>query len=428
MKSIGFVFHTLAASLLFAGALAQAQQITGTVTDKTTGKPAAGDTVVLVNPQAAMGEVARATTDAHGHYLLNAPGAGSYLVRVTHQGAPYFIAAPQGNAPGDIPVYDVAAKVTGVYCEADVMEMESVNGQLHVVERFFVHNTSMPPKTQWSTHSFEVVLPPDALLEDAAAQRPSGLPTALKMDPDGPKGHYAFNFPIEPDNGQKSTLFQFSYAVPYSSHTFTFHIQETLPTESVGVLLPKSMKLVSGPGPVFQSVPEDPSVQTFVAKNAVPGKILAFTVTGTGALPDESQSSGQGDQSQGAASNQPGGGLGTPIGTPDPLSRYKWFILGGLALLLAGSAGVLLRKPAAAAVTGPAYAASPAVPATSIPMAGAAAQTGATGQNPALMNALKDELFAIESERLAGTLGAEEYEELKAALDKVLQRALKRKA
>jgi hypothetical protein len=36
------------------------------------------------------------------------------LVRVTHQGAGYFIAAPQGGAPGDIPVYDVAAKVQGV--------------------------------------------------------------------------------------------------------------------------------------------------------------------------------------------------------------------------------------------------------------------------------------------------------------------------
>jgi hypothetical protein len=33
---------------------------------------------------------------------------------VTHQGAEYFIAAPQGGGTGDISVYDVAAKVEGV--------------------------------------------------------------------------------------------------------------------------------------------------------------------------------------------------------------------------------------------------------------------------------------------------------------------------
>ena len=105
-----------ALSLLFAGALAQAATVTGTVTNKTTGKPAVGDTVVLVDPQAGMSEVAHTTTDARGHYSLNKPGSGPYLIRVTHQGAGYFIAAPQGGAPGDIPVYDVAAKVQGVYC------------------------------------------------------------------------------------------------------------------------------------------------------------------------------------------------------------------------------------------------------------------------------------------------------------------------
>jgi hypothetical protein len=57
------------------------------VTDKTTGKPAVGDTVVLVDVQAGMSEVAKATTDARGHYSLNEPGSGPYLVRVTHQGA-----------------------------------------------------------------------------------------------------------------------------------------------------------------------------------------------------------------------------------------------------------------------------------------------------------------------------------------------------
>src|ERR1035438_6685594 len=216
MRSTRFALSIFAFSLLASAALIQAATVTGTVTDKTTNKPAAGDTVVLVDVQASMGEVAHATTDARGRYSLVEPGSGPYLVRVTHQGAGYFIAAPQGSTPGDLSVYDVAAKVQGVSIEADVLEVESANGQLKVTERYFVHNTSSPPTTQWSARSFEVILPADAVLNGVGAQRPNGLPTTVKLEPDGPKGHYSFNFPIQPDEGEKDTLFQLSYNLPLS--------------------------------------------------------------------------------------------------------------------------------------------------------------------------------------------------------------------
>ncbi|MGA3371726.1 MAG: carboxypeptidase regulatory-like domain-containing protein [Terracidiphilus sp.] len=425
MKSIKFVFSSVALSLLLTAATAQAAQITGTVTDKTTGKPAAGDTVALVDPMSGMSELAHTTTDARGHYSLERSGSGPALLRATHQGAPYFIAAPEGNAPGDIPVYDVAAKVAGVFIEADVLELEGANGQLRVAERYFVHNTSTPPTTQWSARSFEIVLPEEAVVEGVEAQRPGGLPTSLKLDPDGPKGHYAFNFPIQPDDGEKSTLFEIIYELPYSSGKFTFKPQMTLPAQSVGVLVPRSMTFTAGAGSVFQSVPEDPSIQTFVARNAAPGKALEFTVSGTGSIPREQQgapagqSSGMGGQDSGqsqdtgAVGTQPGGGIGNPIGTPDPLSKYKGWILGGIALVMVVSAAFLLRKPA---------------PGAAFDTAAGSAQATASpaARSAALLNALKEELFALESEKIAGTLAEEEYAKVKAALETVLKRALKR--
>jgi hypothetical protein len=154
-----------------------------------------------------------------------------------------------------------------------------------------------------------------------------------------------------------------------------------------------------------------------VAKNAVPGKALEFTVSGTGSIPREDQGgqqsgSGTGGQDAGAAGSQPGGGMANPINTPDPLSKYKWWILSVLVLLLAAGAAFLLRKPAP----------------------GAAALNAGTAQafaspvdgNMALLNALKEELFALESDKIAGKLAPGEYEELKAALETVLKRALKR--
>lgn len=424
MSLIKTFLHATAASFVFAGALAQAAQLSGTVTDKTTGRPATGDPVVLVEPMTGMTEVAHTTVDAGGHYTLNRPSNAPALVKVTHQGAEFFADAPESGAVPDIAVYDVAAKVDGVFIEADVMELESENGQLHVLERYFVHNTSMPPRTQWSPKSFEIVLPVEAQIESAQGQRPStgSLPTTLKLQPDGSKGHYAFNFPIQPDEGDKDTQFNISYSIPYSG-TFTFRQQESLSTQSIGVLLPKSMTFAAGSGSTFTAINQDPNIQTFVAKNAVPGKGLEFTVSGTGSMPREDQGAPAGGQQAGATTAQPGGGIGEPINTPDPLSKYKWWILGGLAIIFAAAAAFLLRKPAGAA--GLAVAGTGAAVASAPVYAPHFANTPAA-KNGALLSALKEELFALESDKLTGAVTPQEYAETKAALETVLKRALKK--
>jgi 5-hydroxyisourate hydrolase-like protein (transthyretin family) len=424
MKASKIFQASATATLFLAAAFVQAATVTGTVTDKTTGKPAAGDPIVLVDVQSGMSEVAHATTNAQGRYSLSEPGSGPYLIRVTHQGAGYFIAAPQGAAPGDIPVYDVAAKVEGVYIEADVLEIEGDNNQLHVTERYFVHNTSSPPRTEWSPRTFAIALPAEAEIAGVAAQRPTGLPTSVKLDPTGAKGHYAFNFPIQPDEGDKDTLFQVDYTLPYTSGKFVFHPQVSLPAQSVGILLPKAMTFAAGSGSSFQSVQQDPNIQTFVAKNATPTQALEFTVSGIGSMPRETQAD-NGAQAAGAPGSQPGGGIGAPINTPDPLSKYKWWILGALALLMATAAAFLLRKPApGVAVAGPNVAA-PFEPALPVAHSFSASLSPAS-KNTALLAALKEELFALESEKINGTLSAAEYAEVKPALEIVLKRALKR--
>jgi hypothetical protein len=436
MKASRILLQSAAATLLLAAAWAQAATLTGTVTNKTTGKPSSGDTVVLVDVQSGMSEVATATTNSQGKYSLNAPGAGPYLIRATHQGAGYFIAAPQGGGPGDISVYDVSAKVDGVFIEAEVFELETdAAGQLHVNERYFVHNTSNPPQTAWSKQSFVLYLAPEATVAGVAAQRPNGLPTTVNLDPAGPKGKYAFNFPIEPDQGDKDTLFQIEYTVPYSGGKFTFHPQVTLPAQSVGVLLPKSMTFAAGSGSVFQPLQQDPNIQTYVAKNLTPGKALEFTISGTGSMPRENQGTQGADAAAGQpAPGQPGGGIGAPIASPDPLSKYKWWILGGLALLLAAAAAFLLRKPAGAPVAAPApgtpiTAATPGFnAATYAPTAAPAAPVAHASGNAALLAALKEELFSLESDKLAGTISAAEYAEIKPALEIVLKRALNKKS
>jgi hypothetical protein len=56
----------------------------------------------------------------------------------------------------------------------------------------------------------------------------------------------------------------------------------------------------------------------------------------------------------------------------------------------------------------------------------AAPQPTAASHNASLLTVLKEEMFAIESEKLSGTLSAAEYKEQKSALEVVLKRALKK--
>lgn len=422
-------------SLLLSGALAQAASITGTVTNKTSGKPSPGDTIVLVDVQAGMADAATTTTDAKGHYSLESPGGGAYLIRAVHQGAAYFIAAPQGGGSGDIAVYDVAAKLDGIGIDADMILAEAAGGMLRVQERYLVRNNSLPPKAQFSSNTFEFVLPVDAVLDGASATRPGGLPTNTRPVPLGQNQHYTINIPIQPDQGEKETLFEVQYHLSYSGKC-TFAPQPQMAADNLVVYVPKGMTFDGAKGASFQPAQEDPRVQTFVAKNIHPGQAVAFTLSGEGQMPREPQGApmgqqagaGMGDAQAGEAANRPGGGIGNPIDTPTPLSRYTWWILGGLALLLAAAAAFLLRKqngPAGgsgAPTNDAAYEHRP-LPAAAAPAASYASQP-ADG-NSALLNSLKEELFALEREKVSGAITPQEYAEAKAGLEAVLKRALK---
>src|SRR5215469_3587195 len=284
MRSIRF--FALLAALFTLSTLAYAAKVSGTVTNKTTGKPVAGDKVELVDVQAGMSVADATTTDGSGRYSLNKPGNSPYLVRVTHQGSPYFIAAPE-NGPGDIKVFDAAPNVSGISIEALVYEIEAQNGQVQVLERYLVHNASSPPTTLYNpAHGFEVVLPPDAVVEGSQAKRPLGMFTSTAIKPAATKNHYTFDFPIQPNEAEKDTEFQITYHLPYSSGSYTFKPQLLMRADNVAFLLPKG---ISYKGPGFQSVPQDPNLQTLLARNVQPGQELTMTISGSGSLPREDQ-------------------------------------------------------------------------------------------------------------------------------------------
>lgn len=445
-----FSLRASALVLLASSSFAIAGTINGTVTNKTSGKPSSGDKVTLLSLAAGLEELTSTKTDGSGHFALKTPDDNvPYLIKVEHQKGDYFKNMPPGRTEAEINVYDVATKVEGVSTEADVLRVEAENGQLKVTENYFVKNTSSPPRTESSEHTYEVVLPPDAVLEGAATVGPSNMPLAATPDPVSPKGHYAFSFPIRPNEGENGTRFQLTYHLNYSG-SYKFSAKEMQGADNVAVMLPKSMKFESRGEAAFQPVPDDVSAQTYLVRGIQAGQTVEFNISGTGSLPRDTQGGPQGagpamggpqggamgaqagdTGAQNGPNGKPGGGLGDPIDTPDPLSKYKYWILTGLALVLTAAAAYLLRKQPVAAVASPLPAPSAARATTRATASASRVMVEAPPipktQNQQLLESLKEELFAIESEKIAGHLSAAEYAEVKGALEKVLRRALKQK-
>jgi hypothetical protein len=417
-----------AACALLCAASALAATLTGTVTNRTTGKPSAGDTIAVINTSQSMDEIAKTTSDAGGSFHVSVPDGGQILLHITHGGAEYFKSVAPGASSADIDVYDSAAKIDGVTGEALVFRAETdpTGKTLTVAENFFVQNASAPPRTQYGGNTFEFFLPKGAQIAETIASTPGGLPTNAAIKTlDAAAGHYAFTFPVRPGE----TRFQVAYTLPYSGRQ-PFSIKLSVPTGDVAVMLPKSMQFE---GSAFQSINPDVAAQSYDDHGPQFGQPVTFSIAGTGQLPQDGAQSTQGGGGQpagappAAGSERPGGGLGVPVDPEDtnaPLSKYKWWILGGLGLALAAGAGFMLRNNPTAALAG----ASPEIADayTAQPAQAARATAQPASGSGALLQALKDELFELEADRLAGRLTDAQYAEQKAAFDIVLRRALGR--
>jgi hypothetical protein len=168
-----------------------------------------------------------------------------------------------------------------------------------------------------------------------------------------------------------------------------------------------------------------------VASNTEAGQALSFKISGTGTL-NESRDNDTGgppaDNTSASAGRdaRPGGGLGPPIDAPDPLEKYRWYILGGFAVILvAGGIYITTRSRSAelSLATGPDFAASDVSVGN-----GPSHRRQPSGRSGLLLEALKEELFQLEVEHKQGSISQPEYERARAALDQTLERAIKRGA
>ena len=108
--SLVLLLFCMLASSAFAGT------VTGTVRNGTTGKPAAGVDMILIQLQGGMQPVANTKTDADGHYRFDHPGlgAGPMLIRAVYRGVNYHEPATPDKTTVDMQVFEPTDKPSAI--------------------------------------------------------------------------------------------------------------------------------------------------------------------------------------------------------------------------------------------------------------------------------------------------------------------------
>ena len=421
---IGVKVFGAIALLAFFVTGAQAGTIRGTVKNGTTGKPAAGIEVILIQLQGGMQPIANSKTDGQGQFSFDnaSLGAQPMLVRAVYHGVNFHQPAPPGKTEIQIEVFEPTADAKTISVPSHIVIVQPSGSSLLIGEEYSIQNSGTPPKAYFRADgNFEFAVPENAQLQQTAAWGPAGMPV-VQAAIDKTKNRYAIAFAFRPgESGMR-----YSYQLPYAGNAATVKLPTVYPTAKLLVLAPPSVQ-VTGEG--LEAGGQEQGM-TVYGRGPIPAN-TSFALNISGTAPPVS--AGNGDAGGQDGQNASGPAISV---IPSRLDVLKWPLIGGFVGLFAIGAILLARKPVMAvpAVGGSPETAVHAAPGVTLP--GSAASTagitvaGANGTtNLAALDAavglsldsLKDQIFRLELRRQAGTISEEEYAQERARAEKVLR-------
>ena len=174
------ITQTLALALLPLPATAA--EIAGTVSNKTTGRPAADISVSLLALERQLSTVAETVTDAEGRYRLvvDAGPEERFLVQASYGGANYnrpVVLFSDGTTTVDVTVYESGAGLGDLDIQQHIVFLSRGDRLLVVTEIFNVLNRTEPPRSFVpDQEGFRFALPEGAQDLEVSVSTPSGMP------------------------------------------------------------------------------------------------------------------------------------------------------------------------------------------------------------------------------------------------------------
>jgi hypothetical protein len=422
-------FAGLLAGVLFLAAECFAGQISGTITNGTTGKPANGVDLILFELQGTMKQAATAKTDASGHYSIDSPllGTGPMLLRAVYHGVNYHEPVVPGKTTIDMEVFEPTDKASAFSVTARAIILQPSSSGLTVGEEYNIQNNTQPPVAFYKADgSFRFSLPDGAQLSDVSAVGGTGMPVVeTPID----KGHnqQAIVFPFRPG----TSGVRLTYHLPYANNSAQMSFSSPYGVDRLAIFAAPSVT-VSGGG--FSPAGQDQGLSVYMRESVPANTPVAVSISGT-APPLSADNGGGGDDSQNPSVNSraDSGAQAAPTASittiPARLDSLKWVLVAGFALIFALGLGFLWRQPAPAldgpAPVGAAVAAPLPAPQSTPAPATAPSVANVTQEVRGSLDELKDTLFRLELRHEAGTITAEDYARERDRIQKLLRDLVK---
>jgi len=409
--------------------VAEAGTVHGTVNNGTTGKPAAGIEVILIQLQGGMQPVANAKSDAKGEFTFDNPGLGAQpmLVRAVYHGVNFHQPVPPGSGSVQVNIFESSTDAKTINVPSHVVVFQPNGSKLIVGEEYEIENKSQPPQAYFRADgNFDFSLPEKAQLQQVAASGPTGMPV-VQAPIDKKNNHYSLAYAFRPG----ASRVRYSYEIPYPGNAATVKISTIYPGGRLIVVAPPTVQ-VSGQG--LAAGGQEQGMSLYGRDDVPAGTIVAVNLSGTAPPPEAG--GGGADQGQQGRDAQQGGGEAAGVGiqqVPGRLDVLKWPVIIGFVCVFALGAILLVRKPVVA-VAGcvpleeSTVAAKPEKtksPAAFSSRSSPASSTSSLAEVDAVigtsLDALKERLFRLELRHQAGTISEEEYAQERARAEKVLR-------
>ena len=419
--------------LLCPFGMLRAGTVHGMVKNGTTGKPAAGVQVILIQLQGGMQPVSSSKSDAQGRFSFDNPGLGTQpmLIRAVYNGINFHQPVPPGTNEVSVEIFEPTKDPKAITVASRIVFFQPNNGTLTVGEEYTIQNSTQPAQAFYRTDGdFDFGVPDGATLQQVAAAGPAGMPVVQAQIEKG-KNRFSIAYAFRP--GQSTV--RYSYEMPYPGNATTLKLPTVYATARLLVVAPPTMQ-IAGDG--LQAGGQEQGMSIYGRENVAAGTLVSVTVSGTAPPADQNNADAGQAQNREARQGTPGGGAIQQV--PGRLDGLKWYVVAGFVGLFALGAIFLAQKKVVAikvpvevgdeedgefSKPNKSKAATNSLAATVSSNARAKTNGASLAEMDAAvgtsLDSLKERLFRLELRRQAGTISEEEYAQERAKAEKVLR-------